>query len=80
MPVGYADQFRQQMGPPPAPMGTPMLPGSAPPGLAGGAPPSPEDQVKMLLMQIIQILSGAHNGGPPTGAPGMPGQSPGLPM
>lgn len=85
-PSGFADQFRQAGGPPGAPpggaptvqAGPPMAP--PPMGAGPGMPPGAEDQVKQLLMQILMILSGQHMGGPQPGAPGVPGQSPGLPM
>lgn len=82
-PQGFADQMRQQgqMGPPPG--GPPPSMGAMPPmGAPMGAQPEDggDQQVKMLLVAILQLLMGQHNGAPPTGAPGMPGQSPGLPM
>lgn len=84
-PQGFADQMRQQgqMGPPPGgpPMGA-MPPVGQPP-MMGEQPDMPDQndqQVKMLLVAILQLLMGSHNGAPPAGAPGMPGQSPGLPM
>jgi len=54
-------------------------PGMGPDPMMGGQ--GPDDEIKMLLVKILQLLSqGQHNGGPPPGAPGMPGQSPGMPM
>lgn len=77
-PGGFADQFRSQMGPPPG--GPPM----APPGIGtdpmmGGQ--DPDAEIKMLVVKLLQLIAeNQHNGGPPPGAPGVPGQSPGMPM
>lgn len=56
-----------------------MGPGGPMGGDPGGAPGT-DEQIKMMLALILQILTGAHNGGPPQGSPGMPGQSPGMQM
>lgn len=83
-PSGFADQFRQAGGPPGAPPGgAPPVqagPPMAPPPMGAEPPEQGDDQIKQLLMQILMLLSGQHMGGPPPGAPGMAGQSPGMPM
>ena len=92
MQPGFADQMRQsgQMGPPQigganagpsmiggAEAGPPMAP---PPMGMEGPEQGGQEQIKQLLMAIVMLLQQQHNGGPPPGAPGMAGQSPGMPM
>lgn len=83
-PPGFADQMRNsgQIGPPPGgpPMGQAGPPMGGPPPMGAGPGAVNPELLKMLIPILLQILSGAHNGGPPPGAPGMAGQSPGMPM